>query len=97
MEDEQGEGWYRRKIGKRFELGVNKALGWLLATIAFFALFLTFSSVQFSFLSHWPGVVAGVAMLLLARLCFRAKTGIIQGFGEETSSSTRQQPKRKSD
>jgi hypothetical protein len=97
MEDEQGEGWYRRKIGKRIELGVNKALGWLLALIAFFALFLTFSSVQFSFVTHWPGVVAGVGLLLLARLCFRAKTGIIQGFGEETSNSAREWPKRKRD
>ncbi|HEX9806884.1 MAG TPA: hypothetical protein VGA34_08320 [Alteraurantiacibacter sp.] len=97
MEDEQGEGWYRRKIGKRIELGVNKALGWLLALIAFFALFLTFSSTQFSFATHWPGVIVGVGLLVLARLCFRAKTGIIQGFGEETSSSAREWPKRKRD
>lgn len=97
MDEEKNEGRYRRKIGKRIELGVNKALGWLLATIAFFALFLTFSSTQFSFVSHWPGVLVGVGLLLLARSCFRAKTGIIQGFGDETSSSTAEWPKRKRD
>jgi hypothetical protein len=42
-------------------------------------------------------VIVGVGLLVLARICFRAKTGIIQGFGEETSSSTVEWPKRKRD
>ena len=84
MADEQeDEGWYRRKVGRRIELGANKLLGWFLTAVAIGAVLLSVSSDSFALSTHWPGFVIAAVMLGLARLCFRAKEGIIQGFGEE--------------
>lgn len=57
--------------GSSFKIGVNQAIGGLLATIAFMVLFLTFSSTTFPLATHWPGAVAGLAVLGLARYYLR--------------------------
>ena len=53
-------------------VSLNQAIGGLLATIAFVVLFLTFSSTTFAIATHWPGVLAGLAVLFLARYYLRA-------------------------
>ena len=94
MAESDDEGWYRRKIGKKIELGANRVLGWFLLGVAVFAVLLTLSSDNFDFTTHWPGLVAAAVMLFLSRLCFRAKEGIIQGFGDEADYVP---PRRKPD
>lgn len=53
-------------------MSVNQAIGGLLATIAFVVLFFTFSRTTFAISTHWPGVLAGLAVLFLARYYLRA-------------------------
>jgi hypothetical protein len=83
MDGDEVENWYRRKVGRTIELGANKLLGWMLLVIALFALWVTLTSETFAPSTHWPAFPIAAMLLLLSRLCFRTKTGIIQGVGEE--------------
>ena len=94
MKGEEDEGWYRRKIGKKIELGANKLLGWMLLAIALFALWVTLTSETFALSTHWPTFPIAAVLLVLSRLCFRARTGIIQGFGEEPDGNVAQRKPR---
>jgi hypothetical protein len=79
-----GDGWYRRRFGRRIESGVNRLIGLLLGAIGLYALDLTLSAEGFSLARHWPGVVIGATLLLLSFLCFWARRSIIAGFGDDT-------------
>ncbi|TIX51911.1 hypothetical protein [Alteraurantiacibacter aquimixticola] len=82
MDEEQDEGWYRRKVGRDIEKGVNRLIGTVLALLGVFGGYLSLSSEVFSLVTHWPGLLVSAVLLVLARLCFKAKDSVIQGFGE---------------
>ena len=85
-DEDETEGWYRRKIGRKIEMGANRLMGWLLFAIGMFALLVTVSSETFSLATHWPSFLFVAVIFGLARLCFRAKSGIIEGFGDEADT-----------
>jgi hypothetical protein len=87
----EDRGWYRRKVGRAIELGTNRLIGTVLAVLAVLGALLSFGSETFSFATHWPGLVTSIVLLVLARLCFMAKKGIVTGFGEEPAGGP---PKR---
>jgi hypothetical protein len=89
MDQEPEEGWYRRKVGRRIEKGVNRLLGIMLILIALLALYLSVSSDSFAISSHWPGLVIAALLLLAGRYCLKAKESVIDGFGEEPSDTGR--------
>ncbi|WP_427963522.1 hypothetical protein [Altererythrobacter sp.] len=83
MSDRDGkENWYRRNIGRRIELGMNRLLGSLLGAIGLLAAYLSLSSDEFDWTTHWPGLVVATGLLLTARYCFRAEKSVIDDFGD---------------
>jgi len=75
------EGWYRRKVGRRIERGANRLIGTVLGAIGIGSAVLTLSSSEFAWSSHWPGLAVAIALLVLARMCFRTKNSVIEEFG----------------
>jgi len=81
------DGWYRRKIGRRIELGANRLIGLVLAAIGLYALWLAADTGGFALADDWPNLALTAVTLFLSRLCFTARTGIIKGFGEEPAGN----------
>jgi len=81
------DGWYRRKIGRRIELGANRLIGLALGTVGLYALWLAASTGAIALADDWPKLALAAGTLFLSRLCFRARTGIIEGFGEEPTGN----------
>lgn len=89
MGQEQDEGWYRRKVGRRIEKGVNRLLGTMLILIALLAIYLSVSGDNFSISTHWPGLVIAALLLLAGRYCLKARESVIDAFGDEPSDIRR--------
>jgi hypothetical protein len=81
-----GGGWYRRKVGRRVELGMNRLIGGVLGAAGLLATYLTLGN-GVALADDWFGLLAGALLLFLSRLCFKARRGIIEGFGEEPSGN----------
>lgn len=86
-ESEKGEGWYRRKVGRRIERGMNRLIAGLLAAIGFVAGYLSLPAEDHG--PRWFGLIAAVVLFWLARKCFTARRSVIDGFGEEPGPSRR--------
>lgn len=84
-----GEGWYRRKIGRRIEMAVNRLWGWFFLILALVVLWLTLGADDFQLAIHWPGLLVAGLSLLGARYCFKARHSVIEEFGDEGSGSRR--------
>ncbi len=89
MDEEPEEGWYRRNVGRRIELGVNRLMGSMLILISLLALYLSVSSDRFAISSHWPGLVIAAVLLLAGRYCLKARESVIDAFGDEPSDTGR--------
>jgi hypothetical protein len=94
-DEETDAGWYRRKVGHRIEKGMNRLLGTVLGAIGLWAAYVTLTSNSFAFATHWFGLVAAAGLLLLARLCFKARRAVVTDlFGGEEMVDISRRPKK---
>ncbi len=81
------DGWYRRKIGRRIELGANRLIGLVLGAVSAYAVWLAADTDGLVPADDWPEFALAAVMLFLSYRCFAARTGVIKGFGEEMTGT----------
>ncbi len=94
MSDDLQENWYRQKVGRRVERGMNAVLGVFPLIVGLGAIALTGNSEDFAYSTHWPGLAVGGLLLSGALFCLRSKKSVIQEFGDEPVQSTGQRRTR---
>lgn len=69
------ENWYRRKIGRRLETGLNRIVASVLGIVGFVAGYLSLPTDEHGL--RWIGMIFAVIMFWLAGKCWRARKSVI--------------------
>lgn len=77
MDEEAGGNWYRRKVGRRIERGVNRLIAGALGTIGFLAGYFSLPPGNDAGEFRWFGLVIAAVLFWLARKCLTARSSVI--------------------
>ena len=89
MDRGDDDNWYRRKVGRRIERGMNRLIAGVLGAVGFVAAYLSLPPGNDDGEFRWFGLVVALVLFGLARACFVAKGSVIEEFGDEGSGRRR--------
>ncbi|AKM08880.1 hypothetical protein [Croceicoccus naphthovorans] len=86
---ENADNWYRRKIGRRIERGMNRLIAGVLAAAGFLAAYFSLPPGNADGEVRWFGLIFALILFGLARQCLVARGSVIEGFGDEADPPRR--------
>ena len=86
MNEERQENWYRRKVGRRIERGMNRLIAGVLGAAGFLAAYFSLPPGNDEGELRWFGLIVALVLFVLARACFVTTGSVIKEFGEGHSA-----------